>query len=163
MRILGSLFLLLILSACGNDGGSGSKSKQADNGCNLNGSVVPCQSIRGADGLGVDLLETMIDVPAKVQDTEVTFLADKSSMATGRRITCKTVVKNGEVYRIAVRGDSLLVITGEGSYEMSRLNGEGGHHGTWVWKGYVEEGTHIIRQLTFIGNSRVILRTTCEL
>ncbi len=163
MRLF-SLFVILILSAsCGKDGG-GSSSSAKDRGiCSLNGRSVACETIRGADGQGIDLLESMIDVPVKMQDAEMTFLADKAATATGRRITCKTSVKNGEVYRLALRGSKLLVMTGEGSFEMERLNDGEGINGAWAWKGYIDEGTHLIRQMTILNSNRVIMRTNCEL
>lgn len=163
MRLVSLFFILILTAACGKDNDEKSVSSQKSGLCSLNGQTVACQSIVGADGLGIDLLESMIDVPVKVQDTDVTFLADKTAISTGRRITCKTSVKNGEIYRIALRGDKLLVMTGDGSLEMERLNEGTGLNGTWVWKGYVDEGTHIFRQMTFLSTNRVILRNNCEL
>lgn len=167
MRLASLMFLLVLSVSCGKDGGGGSsKSLSAtaeSDSCNLNGRAVACESIRGADGEGVDLLESMIDVPVKITDADIQFLADKTSSNQGRRISCETKVKNGEVYRFALRGDKLVLMTGAGSYEMKRLNSGSGLTGAWMWKGYVEEGTHMIRQITFLGNSRVIMRTSCEL
>lgn len=163
MKLVSLMFILLLSVSCGQDGGGSKSSASKEEGCSLNGSFVSCESIRGADGLGIDLLEAMIDVPVKVENSEITFLADKSAMSNGRRINCKVSVKNGEMYRFALRGDKLLVMTGEGSYEMERLSDGSGIGGTWSWKGYVDEGTHIIRNLTVIGNNRVILRNSCEL
>lgn len=163
MRLF-SLFVILILSAsCGKDGGGSSSSQKGRGVCDLNGRAVQCETIRGADGLGIDLLESMIDVPVKLQDSDMTFLAEKTATSTGRRITCKTSVKNGEVYRIALRGDRLLVMTGEGTFEMERLNDGAGINGAWAWKGYIDEGTHLIRQMTILNSNRVIMRTNCEL
>ncbi len=162
MRLFSLLAILILSASCGKDGG-GSSSAKDKSICSLNGRSVQCESIRGADGLGIDLLESMIDVPVKIQDSDMTFLADKAATSTGRRITCKTAVKNGEVYRIALRGSKLLVMTGEGSFEMERLNDGAGISGAWAWKGYVDEGTHLIRQMTILNNNRVIMRTNCEL
>jgi hypothetical protein len=105
----------------------------------------------------------VIDVPVKIENADITFLADKSAQATGRRINCTTSVKNGEVYRFALRGDKLLVMTGSGSYEMTRLSDGDGIGGAWVWKGYVDQGTHVIKNMSILGNSRIVLRTQCEL
>jgi hypothetical protein len=162
MRLVSLCFVLLLYAACGQQGGSGSSSSN-DGRCNLNGRSVACESIRGADGQGIDLLDSMIDVPIKVQDAEITFMSDKVALAQGRRIDCRVAVKNGEVYRFAVRGDKLLVMTGEGSFEMERLNDGAGLLGTWFWKGYVDQGTHLIRQMTFLSTTRVIMKNVCEL
>ncbi len=159
-----SLLLISILSvACGQQGGGGSSSSQKEDGCSLNGRSVACASIRGADGLGIDLLEAMIDVPVKIDGAEMTFLQDKSAVSNGRRIDCKVAVKNGEMYRFALRGERLLVMTSEGSYEMDRLSGGPGVNGTWTWKGYVDQGTHLIRNFTILNSNRVIMRNSCEL
>lgn len=164
MRLVSLLAILILSISCGKDGGGGSSSSDSTRRglCDLNGSAVSCESIQGADGQGIDLLETAIDVPIKIEGTDITFMADKSSVATGRRINCNTAVKKGEVYRFALRGDRLLVMTGEGSYEMQRISDGEGVNGAWTWKGYVEQGKHVIRNLTIIGN-RAILRTSCEL
>lgn len=159
-----SLLLISVLSvACGQQGGGGSSSSQKENSCSLNGRSVACESIRGADGLGIDLLEAMIDVPVKIEGAEITFLKDESAVSDGRRIDCKLAVKNGEMYRFALRGERLLIMTPEGTYEMERLSGGPGINGTWTWKGYVDQGTHLIRNLTIINSNRAIMRNSCEL
>lgn len=165
MRLVSLLAILMIAASCGKDGGSsgGSSGKSGSRACDLNGRAVACESIQGADGQGVDLLESVIDVPVKIENADITFLADKSAQATGRRINCTTSVKNGEVYRFALRGDKLLVMTGSGSYEMTRLSDGDGIGGAWVWKGYVDQGTHVIKNMSILGNSRIVLRTQCEL
>lgn len=164
------VFLFLILAfaaACGNSGGGSSgdtSSTKGDDGmCSLNGRAVACQSIEGSDGLGIDLLDSMVDVPVKIQDSEITFLADKADAKSGRRINCRVAVKNGETYRYALRGDRLMLMTAEGSYEMERLSSGDGLAGSWSWKGYIDQGTHILKTLTVIGSNRIIMRTSCEL
>lgn len=166
MKFASLLVLLALAAACGKESGGGSGRSLAAGQpgvCNLNGRSVACESIHGADGLGIDLLETMVDAPIQVTDSEIQFLGDKESLTQGRRIECRTNVKNGEIYRYTVRGESLLISSESGSFEMTRLNSGSGLIGTWVWKGYVDNGTHIIRQFSFLGNDRVIIRTNCEL
>lgn len=162
MRLFFLFVTLILIASCGQDGG-GSSSNKSRGICSLNGRSVQCETIRGADGQGIDLLESMIDVPIQMQDTEMTFLADKTATSTGRRITCKTAVKKGEVYRFALRGAKLLLMTPEGSFEMDRLNDGSEINGAWAWKGYTDEGTHLIRQMTILNSNRVIMRTNCEL
>lgn len=164
MKLVSLLLISVLTVACGQQGSSsGSSSSEKEQGCSLNGRSVACESIQGADGLGIDLLEAMIDVPIKIEGAEMTFLQDKSAVSTGRRINCKLSVKNGEMYRFALRGEKLMLMTPEGTYEMERLSGGPGVSGTWTWKGYVDQGTHLIRNLTVINNNRAIMRNSCEL
>lgn len=163
MKFASLLVILLLSASCGKEGTSSSPSSRAAGRCDLNGRSVACESIRGADGLGIDLLESMIDVPVQVTSSEIMFQEEKVALTQGRRIECRTAVKKGEVYRYTLRGDALHVSTESGSFEMERTNSGDGLIGTWKWNGYVDEGTHVIRQLSFLGNSRVIIRTSCEL
>lgn len=163
MKLVSLLFILVLSVACGQNGGGSSSSSKSGSSCSLNGRSVACESIRGADGLGIDLLEAMVDVPVKVENSEITFLSDKSAVSNGRRIDCRVSVKNGEMYRFALRGSRLLLMTPEGSYEMTRLSDGEGLSGSWSWKGYVDDGMHLIRNVTFIGNNRMIMRNSCEL
>lgn len=163
MKLVSLITLLVLSISCGNDRGGSSSGKAGNGICNLNGRSIACESIQGADGLGIDLLEAMIDVPIKVENADITFLADKSATSTGRRINCKVSVKNGEIYRFALRGAGLLLMTPEGSYEMTKLNDGEGLNGTWTWNGYIDQGTHVIRNLTIIGGTRAVMRTHCEL
>lgn len=166
MRFLPLVFALILTASCGQDkggGGSGSSSTANDGSCSLNGRSVACETIKGADGEGIDLLDSMIEVPVKIQDTEMTFLSDKAALSQGRRIECRVAVKNGEIYRFALRGDRLVLMTADGTIEMDRLNDGSGINGTWVWKGYIDNGAHMIRQMTILGNSKVVMKTSCEL
>lgn len=165
MRLVSLLFILILSASCGQDGGGGSSSAgPKDNGtCSLNGRAIACEAIEGQDGQGVDLLESMIDAPIKITDAEIMFTADKSSTSQGRRISCSTRVKNGEIYRFAVRGQKLLVMTAEGSYEMERLSEGEGLMGAWVTHNYIDQGTRVTKQMSFLSTSRVIMRTNCEL
>lgn len=164
MKLITLFFVILLSASCGmekkTDALSSSKSGSV---CNLNGKSVPCATIKGADGEGIDLLETLIEVPVNIQNSEIIFLDNKSSFSSGRRISCETKVNKGEVYRFTMRGNRLLVETSEGSYEMERLSEGEDLNSSWMWKGYVDEGTHLIRKMTVINNERAILRTYCEL
>lgn len=163
MKLVSLLAILILSVSCGKDGGGSAGSSSKHGVCELNGRAIQCEQINGADGLGVDLLETMVDVPVTIDGSEIKFTQDKTATSQGRRINCQTSVKNGEVYRFAQRGDSLLIMTASGSYEMTKLSDGAGLLGTWMWKGYVDSGTHIIKQMSFLSNTRVILRTSCEL
>lgn len=171
MRPIFVFSFLLILAACGKESGGRGKSTDGTgtttttsvDGCKLNGRSVACESIRGADGLGVDLLESMVDVPIQVTDTSITFMSDKTSNSQGRRIDCPTMVKEGETISYEVQGDSLHITTSDGKFTYQRLNASEGLTGSWMWKGYEGIGQHIIRQLSFLSKTRVIMRTSCEI
>ena len=165
MRFVLVVVLIILSISCGKNGeSSGSRTSEAEGEfCNLNGQSVKCSSVRGSDGLGIDLLDLMIEAPVRIQGSLITFLADKTSASSGRRISCNINVKNGEVYRFAFQGDQLLMTTNQGQYEMTRLSDGEGINGAWMWKGYVDDGTHVIRTMTFIENTKAILRTSCEL
>lgn len=164
MKFVPLMLLLTLAAACGQNGGDGGNASADSKGlCNLNGNAVPCSSVSESDGMGVDLLEVMVDVPVKIQGADITFLSDKSSVLKGRRIDCSLNVKNGEVYRYAIRGDKLLLMTSEGSFEMEKTSDGEGINGAWFWQGYIEEGIHILRHITVISPNRMIFRTTCEL
>jgi hypothetical protein len=168
MKIVSLLFILILSASCGQGGGGGSSSsspraQNQDESCNFEGREVACANIEGTDGEGVDLLETMIDVPVQMSGSEMTFMADKTATSQGRRLSCKASVKNGEIYRYALRGDTLIVMSSEGTYEMERMTDGSTINSTWSWHGYEEAGTRIARQLTIVDSNRVIMRKTCEL
>lgn len=162
MRFLLSILLLTAVVACGKNGGSGSGSAQGEsNQCEVDGRVVSCDSIY--DGLGVDILDAMIDVPASVDGSSITFNQARAVKTEGRRINCAASVSAGEVYRYSVHGDSLTLDTPAGNVTMKRVHGEGGVVGTWKWSGIVDGATYQTRLMTVVKSmNRVIMKTTCE-
>lgn len=164
MRSVPLLLVLSLAIACGQNSGGGGSSVSAQRGqCSFSGASVACEAIEGSDGQGVDILDVMIDVPVKIENSEIIFLADKSAVSSGRRMNCKIDVKNGETYRFALRGDRLLLMTAGGSFEMTKLSGGEGLGGSWTWRGYVDRGMHLLRNFTFLGSGRIIMRSNCEL
>jgi hypothetical protein len=154
---------MLQLISCGRGGGGASSSSVAqEEFCDLNGRGVDCASIEGADGEGIDLLEAVIDVPVTVTGSGVTFLSDRQSTNSGRRINCNISVRAGESYRYVVKEEKLILQTPEGLLEMNRISEGEGLAGAWMWKGYVDEGMHLIRKFTVVEN-RAIIRKHCEL
>lgn len=164
MRLLLSLFILLFAVACGKSGSSSSDDPQlqADN-CLVNDEVVTCETIRGNDPSNVNLLESMIDVNVTISGTSLIFPVGKSSVARGSRINCPTAVSSGEVYQYLLRGNSLDIQTPTQSYTMERLSDGTSIVGVWVWKGYEAGNVYTIRSLSFVNNTRVIMKTHCEL
>jgi hypothetical protein len=161
MRGLSFLVLGFLLVSCGKSDSNHSSSQQQQQApqeapvCNSDEPSSAC--------IGVDLLETMIDVPVSFQDGALTFLADKNVAAKGNRITCTTRVRNGESYRLNLNGNKLTVMTSMGSYDMDRLDEGTELTGSWAWNGYIDGGVYIIKTLTFVGTNRVIMKTNCEL
>jgi hypothetical protein len=177
MRFCSFITMLLLSISCGQNGSGGGSAKssngwesswdtQGTGNCRLSdGSETRCESLRGADGLGVDLLDTMIDVAVEINPSEIIFAESKVSFKDGRRIDCKTEVRSGEIYSYRLNGSSLNIRTEQGlSYNLKRLNETGsGLMGAWAWRGYTRDGIHIIRQITFVNEQRAILQTHCEL
>lgn len=167
MKALG-LLLLITLVGCGKESTSHNKSsarqeEQSGDKCLLNHKWVNCASLQEADGNGVDVLDTLIDVPAQVGNGVITFTAAALSRDQGRRISCVTQVEKGDSLKYELQGDTLLVDTNDARFEYKRFSGGPGVKGSWMWKGYLDRGTLNVKTLTVIGNSRVILRDHCEL
>lgn len=163
MKLVSLLALLVLTVACGKDSGSNGSQMAQEESCSLNGRAVACASIQGADGQGIDLLESMVDVNVRVTDSEIQFLNAKTASSQGRRINCKTEVKNGESYRYSLSGNTLRVMTSKGTYNMERLTDGSSIVGTWAWRGHEDNGILYIRQISFLNETRAILRTSCEL
>lgn len=172
MRLLPLLMTFLFLVSCGKNGGSSSSPsagpvaggdaqlEESEPTC----SADSCTNTITVDGTTVDLLDSVIDVPAQISGTQIAFTAAKASVAEGDRISCKTEVAAGEVYSYSISGHKLMLQTNSGQYTMSRLNEDGdGLIGTWLWKGTGPDGMHVIRTMGVVSNSRVILKTHCEL
>ena len=155
MKILSLMLILGLMVSCGNDssGGGSSKTRQAQEESSDNIT---------ADGLGIDLLDTTVDVPAKVSAQEITFLETESSVEEGRRISCKTSVTSGEAYPYSLSGNSLSLKTPEGTFSMERLTDGNDIIGSWSWKG-MKNGHSMIKILSVVSEDRVILKTHCEL
>lgn len=160
MRFLLSILLLTAVVACGKNGGSGSASPEAQQ-CEINGEAVSCDSVY--DGLGVDILDAMIDVPATVSSSAITFNQARAVKTAGRRINCEASVAAGEVYYYSVNGETLTLDIGSRNITMKRVHGEGGLAGTWKWSGIVDGATYQTKLMTVVKSmNRVIMKTTCE-
>lgn len=159
MRFLFTILLLSAVVACGKggSGGSGSANPEAQQ-CEINGEVVSCDSIY--DGLGVDVLNAKIDVPATIDSSSITFSQARSVKSDGRRISCAVAVNAGDVYRYTISGDSLYLDTPAGNMTMKRVHGSG-IMGMWRWTGYVDGATYQERLLT-VSKNRIILQRNCE-
>ncbi|HXH30146.1 MAG TPA: hypothetical protein VNJ01_04985 [Bacteriovoracaceae bacterium] len=171
MRLFSIFFILILSVSCGKDSGSGSSSKdesrqgqETDGTCPFEGRRVPCESVTNTDGLGVDLLDVMVEVPISVAGNTITFLEDKNQSVVGRRgNTCKVAVRNGEKYTFTLSGNSLNITTDAGSYQMERFTEGSDLDGTWGWQSYLASGERQIRQLSILHGTRAIVKTNCEM
>jgi hypothetical protein len=162
MRFFLSIVFLLSLSSCGKEIRS-TTSTRSEKPCVVNLLTNRCDPIQGTESDGVEILETVLEVAINIQGQEITFLSDKSSVSVGKKMTCAMNVTKDEVHRFALRGEKLLILSAQGSYEFENQSEEEGLGGHWVWTGYVNGGVLEIRQLSLVGKNRLILRKTCEL
>ncbi len=153
------LLSILVITSCGKSGGgsgSSNSNKQEEQTCF---DSTDCEV--NAPG-GIDLLESMIDVSVTVTSNEILFRESKSSKVRGRAIECETSVKGGDIYRYNLNGDELELFMGARKYTMARLNQSSGIKGAWAWRGYEANRVYVIRSVTFIDNTRMIIKTHCE-
>ena len=161
MRFFLSIVILLSLSSCGKEIRS-TTSTRSEKPCVVNLITNRCDPIQGNEGSGIEILETVLEVPINIQGQEISFLSDKSAVAVGKKMTCEINISKEELHRFALRGDKLLILSPQGSFEFENQSEGEGLGGHWVWKGYVDNGILEIRQLYFVGKNRLILRKTCE-
>lgn len=162
MRLISVFLMFLLAISCGKQSSS-SRVSDKNGLCNLNGNMVPCMTMsETADGLGIDLLDVQVDVPVQISGSQIMFMETKMDQASGRRISCDVGVKSGEAYQYSLSGDTLTLTTSGGSYNYNRNSGSG-INGNWVWRGYVDRGTHIIKQISIVNGARAILKSHCEM
>jgi hypothetical protein len=158
MRLFLAILVLTVLVSCGKD--DSAKSPQNENG---RGATETRSADAIYDGLGVDILETTIDIPAIVSSDEITFIETKSMRSEGRRINCSSSVNKGDSYRYSIKGNTLYLSTPVGNMDMKRVQDADGIAGTWKWMGLVEGTTLETRLLTVTKKmNRVILKNICE-
>lgn len=160
MRFLLVILTLTALVSCGKNGGGSSSAPQAQQ-CEVDGQSVSCDSIY--DGLGVDILDSQIDIPATVTSSDISFNESRTTRTEGRRIECVTSVTKGDVFHYSLSGDVLYLDTPAGNIQMKKVHGEGGVVGTWKWSGIVDGATYQTKLMTVLkGMNRVIMKTICE-
>ncbi len=162
MRFFLLIVITLSFSSCGKNQ-SAFKTENNERSCFVNLDTNRCDPIQGNENAGIEMLETVLDVPINIQGEEITFLAEKNAIVVGKKLKCAINVSKGEIHRFEFRGNKLLILSPEESNEFeNQIEGEGlaGH---WVWKGYLDNKVLEIRQLYFVGKNRLILRKTCEL
>jgi hypothetical protein len=162
-RIFVLLCTGMICFSCGKSGVVSQNTRSLEESCDVNGNLLSCETVEGGEGSGVDILEAVIDVKVKTNETEIIFLEDKRFQSFGERITCEVSVRAGEVYQYNLSENKLWVKISNESLEWERLNDGDGLNGTWIWRGILPQGTIVRRSLSIVGTNQVIMRTNCEL
>lgn len=162
MRFFLFLIITLLFSSCGKNPRT-IKTDGNKRPCVFNLLTNRCDPIQGNETSGVEILETVIEVPIKIQGEEIIFLENKSSFVIGKKINCELNVSKGEVYRFSINGNKLLIISQLGSNEFENQTAGENLVGHWVSKAYLDNGVLEIMQLYFLGKNKLILRKTCEL
>lgn len=158
MRLFLAIMILTVLVSCGKD--DSVKNPQNENR-RATTETTTADSIY--DGLGVDILETTIDVAAIVSADDITFSETKSMKSEGRRINCSASVNKGDIYRYSIKGNTLYLSTSAGNVDMKRVLGADGIVGTWKWAGTTDDMTYQTRLLTVIkSKNRVFMKMICE-
>lgn len=161
MRFIFLTSLFLFFSSCGIKDPA-TKEPLSSRPCMFNNLLNRCDPIQNGETTGVEILESVVDVPIKLKNQEIIFLSDKNSFAVGQKINCSISVKNEQIYRFTLKEDKLFIISSEGSFEFDKLSGGNDIYGQWVWRGRSNEGILELRQLSFLDNSKLIIRKTCE-
>lgn len=152
MRFLLVAFLSTMMISCGQNGSS-SKS----------GSGEQREEDYVTDIREVDLLDVALDVPVEVSGSQIMFKQSVNNSLTGMRVTCSAAVQNGETYSYKLDGNSLTLKTSSGEQmKLKRVSGGGGSIvGSWSGKSS-GNGMLVQRRITFVSESRMIMRTHCE-
>lgn len=157
MRFLLLTFLAVLVS-CGQ-GGSSSKSSKNDGGerqQRQNDEYV-------TDVREVDLLDVAMDVPVEISGNKIIFKQAVTDSANGVRSSCSVGVTAGEAYDFSVNGSTLTIRTPAGEkMSLKRVSGDNGSI-VGSWTGKVQNGEQLVlRRMTFVSESRLVMRTHCE-
>ncbi len=159
------LFLIVVIafsfSSCGKNPDP-LKLSNNDRPCVLNLYTNRCDPIQGNESSGIEILETVLDVPINIQADEITFLSEKKSIVVGKKMNCEINVTKGEIHRFEIKSGKLAILSPQGASIFENQSEGENLSGHWVWRGYLDNGVLEIRQLFFVGTKRLILRKTCE-
>jgi hypothetical protein len=151
MRFALLMSLLVLTAACGGGGG----------GSNNNGAQNQQATVLG-DGTSPDLMEAIVDAETNISGSDILFTKARSNRTTGKTISCSLGVSEGEVYRYAINGDTMDLLTKSGSYTMVRdFPGTGLVGSKWNYKG-TEGNTDVRMMMYVVNNTKVIMRKWCE-
>lgn len=150
MRFLLLTFLSVLVVSCGQGGSSSNSSGERQD---EEFSVVLGET---------DLLDVAVDVPVEITRDSIVFKQSASRTDSGKHSNCSVTVNSGEAYTYSVNGSSMTVKTPAGErLSFVRKSGSDGINGSWFGESF--NGKQMIhRRLSILGDSRMVLRTSCE-
>lgn len=164
MRFLLLTFLSVLVS-CGQGGSSSSSSKKP--GIEPIKPTVTTNQPQAEEYAVVDrptdLLDVAMDLPVEVNASRIVFKQSAILTDNGEHSTCKLSVTSGESYGYTLNGAMLTVSLSSGeTINFKRESGDvSSIVGSWSGKSVVGDQT-IIRRITFLTESRLIMRNHCE-
>ena len=154
MRFLLIAFLSTLVVSCGQSGSSSKSGTSEDD--RQNEEYV-------TDVREVDLLDVAMDVPVEISGNKIIFKQSVADSASGVRSSCNVSVTSGEAYSYSVDGSKLTLKTSSGEkMNLTRVSGSGNSIvGSWTGKTYKGDQL-VLRRVTFVSESRLVMRTHCE-
>ena len=156
MRLLGLIFILSLVVACGKESSSGTSSS-CEGGS--------CEGVRREQNMDrpAELLEAKVDTGIKLTENEIVFLQDASNFVESENTNCTLDMKAGDRFTYSHRGDILEIHKPNGQkFSMKRMSyTDSSLAGSWAWRGYEGE-VYKVYQYTFVGTGRLIIRLHCE-
>lgn len=111
----------------------------------------------------VDLLDVSLDVPIEISGNKIIFKQAAADSLEGASSSCSINVSSDEAYTFQVDGNVLEIKTSAGKkLSFRRVSGSGSSIiGSWTGKS-IEGSQLVLRKMTFVSDSRVVMRTHCE-
>lgn len=111
----------------------------------------------------VDLLDVAMDVPVEISGNKIIFKQSANDSIEGSNSSCSVGVISDETYSFKLDGSGLEIQTSAGK-KMSFLRVSGNADSiVGSWSGKFREGKQLVmRRMTFLNESRLVMRTHCE-
>lgn len=111
----------------------------------------------------VDLLDVAMDVPVEISGNKIIFKQSANDTIEGSNSSCSVGVSSDEAYSFKIDGSGLEIQTSAGK-KMSFLRVSGNADSiVGSWSGKFREGKQLVmRRMTFLNESRLVMRTHCE-
>lgn len=111
----------------------------------------------------VDLLDVSLDVPIEISGNKIVFKQAANDALEGSNSSCSITVASDEAYSFKVDGNALEIKTSAGKkMSFQRISGSGNNI-VGSWTGKSREGSQLVmRKMTFVSESRLVMRTHCE-
>ena len=150
MRLILLSLVLMLVAACGKDGGGNSRQEQVS------------ATDRMWDDSPYEVKDATVDVPATIDGSSITFKGSKTSTDSGDRIKCTVYANMGDVYQYSVKGNTLYLQRPQGNIELRKVNSfsGGGVFGVWSHVSKTEVGT--FETIYSINPTHVVIMKKCE-